>query len=525
MEAVVEEELELYDKRWLALAVLCLSLVVIGLDNTILNVALPTLVRQLHATASEQQWMVDAYILVFAGLLLTMGALGDRFGRKRALAVGLLIFGVSSFGAAFSNSPTLLIGARGLMGIGGALIMPSTLSIITNIFPPHERGKAIATWAAVAGLGIVIGPVIGGWLLERFWWGSVFLVNVPIVVTALVAGRFFIPESKDPAATPLDPVGALLSIGGLISLVYGIIEGPVYGWGDTLIFASFGIAAVLLSVFVWWEFRAKHPMLQMHFFRNPRFTAASLGITLVFFALFGSVFLITQYLQFVLGYSPLQAGVRLMPVATLIVAARLSAHLVDRVGTKIVVTGGLLTVTASLAILTTVDVSSSYWLIAASMAVLGIGMGSTMAPATDSIMGSLPLAKTGVGSAMNDTTRQVGGALGVAVLGSVLSSRYSAAMVPAVKGLPATLAGQARDSVGTAAAAAGKLGGSAGDALLQASHKAFADSMGAAVWVAVGVTFLGAMIALFFLPARPLLIAGTVATLPEPEAELETVQP
>lgn len=492
----------LYAKRWWALGALCLSLVVIGMDNTILNVALPTLARDLGASASQLQWMVDSYVLVFAGLLLTMGALGDRFGRKRALNIGLVIFGLGSIASAFSGSAATLIGTRALMGVGGALIMPATLSIITNIFPPQERGRAIGIWAGVSGLGIILGPLAGGWLLEHFWWGSVFLVNVPIVIIALLYGWRVVPESRDPAATPLDPVGAALSIAGLVALVYGIIEAPSHGWTSAATLTAIGTAVVLLAVFIWWELRSEHPMLQIQFFENPRFSAASAGITLVFFALFGTVFLNAQYLQFVLGYTPLEAGVRVMPVATLIVAAPLSARLAERFGTKIMVALGLVVVAASLGLLSTVTATSGYILIASTLAILGAGMGLTMTPATESIMGSLPLAKAGVGSAMNDTTRQVGGALGVAVLGSILSSSYAAAMVPAVAGLPAPAAATAGDSIGGAVAVAGQVGGSSGAALMESAKVAFANGMGDALVVAACVAFAGALIALFFLPAR-----------------------
>jgi EmrB/QacA subfamily drug resistance transporter len=447
-----------YERRWSALLVLCLSLVIIGMDNTILNVALPTLARDLGASVSELQWIVDAYILVFAGLLLTMGAVGDRFGRKLALNIGLVVFAAGSVASAFAGSAEVLIASRAAMGIGGALIMPATLSIITNVFPPHERGRAIGMWAGVAGMGIVLGPVIGGWLLEHFWWGSVFLVNVPIVAVAILAGWPLVPASRDPKATPLDTVGAGLSIVALAILVYGIIEAPENGWTAPLTLSAFAIAAILFLALVWWERRVEHPMLRMDFFRNPRFSAASAAITLVFFALFGSVFLLTQHLQFVLGYSPLQAGLRVLPVATVVVAAPLSARLVEVIGTKIVVAAGLFIVGAALTLLSTVDVQSGYGLVAASIAGLGTGMGFTMAPATESIMGSLPLAKAGVGSAMNDTTRQVGGALGVAVLGSILASSYGAAIQPALQGLPPQLAQGAGDSIGAAQMVAAQLG-------------------------------------------------------------------
>ena len=491
----------IHRRRWLTLGVMALSLLVIGLDNTILNVALPTLVRELGASASQLQWMVDAYILVFAGLLLTMGAIGDRFGRKRALSIGLLLFGAGSLGAAFSGSANMLIATRAAMGIGGALIMPSTLSIITNVFSGAERGRAIAAWAAVSGLGIIGGPVLGGWLLEHFWWGSVFLVNVPIVLIAVAAGYFLVPESKDPSATPLDPIGAGLSIAGLSALVYAIIEAPSNGWTDPLILTGFAVAAVLLGLMVWWELRTPHPMLQMSFFRNPRFSAASASITLVFFAMFGTVFLIAQYLQFVLGYTPFQAGLRVMPVATLIIAAPLSARLTEKFGSKIVVTAGLLIVATALAVLAGVDVADGYGRVALAISIMGLGMGTTMAPATESIMGSLPLAKAGVGSAMNDTTRQVGGALGVAVLGSVLASTYSAAMTPVVAGLPAPAADLALDSVGGAARVAAQLG-EAGAGLLNSAASAFVDGMGNAVLTAAGVALVGAGVAAIFLPSR-----------------------
>ncbi|HZA26466.1 MAG TPA: MFS transporter [Actinomycetota bacterium] len=490
-----------YDRRWWALLVLCLSLVVIGMDNTILNVALPTLARDLQATGSDLQWMVDSYILVFAGLLLTMGALGDRFGRKLALNVGLLVFVGGSVASAFAGSAEVLIASRAAMGIGGALIMPSTLSIITNVFPEKERGRAIGVWAGVAGLGIVLGPVIGGWLLENFWWGSVFLVNVPVVAVAILAGWPLVPESRDPRATPLDPVGALLSIAALVTAVYGIIEAPAKGWTDPLILGSFGTAALLSVAFIWWELRVGHPMLRMEFFWNPRFSVASGAITMVFFALFGSVFLLTQHLQFVLGYTPLEAGFRILPVAALIVAAPLSARMVERIGTKIVVSVGLLVVATGLWLLSTVEVTSGYGLVAWSLAVLGTGMGLTMAPATESIMGSLPLAKAGVGSAMNDTTRMVGGALGVAVLGSVLASAYGSAIEPALRGFPPQVAQAAGDSIGAASTIAARLGPQ-GQGLLEVARSAFIDGLGDAVLVGAGVAALAGLLVLLFLPAR-----------------------
>lgn len=508
----------IHRRRWATLAVLSLSLVIIGLDNTILNVALPTLVNELDASASQLQWIVDSYILVFAGILLTMGALGDRFGRKLALNIGLVIFAVASVFAAFSDSANMLILTRAVMGIGGALIMPSTLSIITNIFHGAERGRAIAAWAAVAGLGIVIGPALGGWLLEHFWWGSIFLINVFVASVAILLGLFLVPESKDPDATPLDPIGAVLSIAGLVSLVYGIIEAPAKGWTDPVVVACFIAAAILIAAFLWWENRTEHPMLRLDFFENPRFSAASGAVTLVFFAMFGTVFLLTQYLQYVLGFSPLEAGIRVMPIATMIVAAPLSARFVERVGTKIVVSIGLLIVALSMAWLATTSIDSGYGHVAITLVLLGIGMGTAMAPATDSIMGSVPLAKAGVGSAMNDTTRQIGGALGVAVLGSILASVYASTMGTAVEVLPPEAAAFAQDSIGGAYRVAGQLG-AAGAPLIAAANQAFVDAMSIAVWVASGIALLGSLLTWFYLPARPLNIEGSAAAADAAEEE------
>jgi EmrB/QacA subfamily drug resistance transporter len=498
-----------FERRWWILAVLCFSLLVIVLDNTILNVAIPTIVRELDATNTQLQWMVDSYTLVFAGLLLTAGSLGDRFGRRGALQVGLVIFGLGSLASAFAGSADQLIATRAFMGIGGAFIMPATLSIITNVFPPHERGRAIGVWAGTAGLAGVLGPTTGGFLLEHFYWGSVFLVNIPIVVIGLLAGVFLIPTSRDPSAPRLDPLGALLSIVGLVSLLYGIIEAPQKGWGDSEILAAFVIGGVLLAIFFWWESHTDHPMLDVRFFKNPRFTAASSGITLIFFALFGMTFLITQYFQFVLGYSPLGTGLRFLPwAAVVMIGSPLSARLVDRVGTKIVVTTGLTLATLGLASLSTVDAHSHYWPdVILRMMLMALGMSLTMAPATESIMSSLPLGKAGVGSAVNDTTRQVGGALGVAVIGSVLSSIYASKMGDFLAGTPVTghAADTVKQSLGAALGVAHGLAKTApqlASSLASTANNAFVDGMQAGVLVAAGATLVGAVIAFIWLPAR-----------------------
>jgi EmrB/QacA subfamily drug resistance transporter len=498
-----------YDRRWWILGVLCASLLVIVLDNTILNVAIPTIVRDLDATNSQLQWMVDSYTLVFAGLLLTAGSLGDRFGRRGALQFGLVVFGIGSLASAFANSADQLIGTRAFMGIGGAFIMPATLSIITNLFPPRERGKAIGVWAGTAGLAGVLGPTTGGFLLEHFYWGSVFLVNIPIVIGGLLAGLFLIPTSKDPSAPRLDPVGALLSIIGLVSLLYGIIEAPQKGWTDGTILVAFAVGIVLLVAFFVWESHSDHPMLDVQFFKNPRFTAASSGIMLIFFAMFGMTFLITQYFQFVLGYSPLATGVRFLPwAAVIMVGSPASARLVERFGTKVVVTLGLTLATLGLLSLATLEVNSHYWPdVLWRMMLMAAGMSLTMAPATESIMSSLPLGKAGVGSAVNDTTRQVGGAMGVAIIGSVLSSIYASQLGDFLSGTPITgrAATGVKESLGAALAAAQNLARTAPDlaaSLTRAANSAYVDGMQIGILVAAGATLVGAVVAFLWLPAR-----------------------
>jgi EmrB/QacA subfamily drug resistance transporter len=458
-------------RAWLAVLVLSVSLLMIGLDNTILNVALPTLQQTLSATTSQLQWTVDAYLLAFAGLLLAAGSLGDRIGRRRALQAGLVTFGAGSAFAALSGTTGQLIASRAVMGAGGALIMPSTLSIITSMFTGAARARAIALWTAVAGMGIALGPVTGGWLLQRYWWGSVFLVNIPIAALTLTAGAFLIPESRDPAAGPPDLPGVILSAAGLLSLVYGIIEAPSRGWAGPVTLAAFAAALVLLALFAAWELRASHPMLQLRLFRNRRFSAASAAIALAFFALFGALFFLTQYLQLVLGYSPLQAGARTVPVAAgLLAGSALSAPANRRCGTRLTVAAGLLLAAAGLGVLATATPASGYPRVLAALLLAGTGIGVAMAPATDSVMGSLLLAKASIGSAMNDTARLVGAAFGVAVMGTVISQAYGTRIAAPAARLPANAAAGARASLQAALKAGQQLGGPHGQALQAAAR-------------------------------------------------------
>ncbi len=493
-------------RRWWSLGVLCMSLLIISLDNTILNVALPHLVSELGATTSQLQWIVDGYTLIFAGLLLTAGSLGDRFGRRGALTVGLVIFGLGSVASALAGSANTLIFTRAFMGIGGALIMPATLSLLTNIFTdPKERARAIGAWAAIAGAGAAFGPLIGGFLLEHFWWGSVFLINVPVVLVAIVAGRVLLPTSRDESAPKLDLVGAVLSVTGLVAVLWGVIEGPSKGWSDPVVLAAIVGGLVVLVGFVQWELRSAHPMLDVRFFRNPRFSAANIAITLVFFAMFGASFLVTQYLQTVLGYSALEAGARMMPMAlTMLVVAPMSPRVVERIGTKVVVGTGLLLAAAGVGVLSQVPVDDGYPLLVAGMMVMAVGMGLVMAPATESIMGSLPPAKAGVGSAMNDTTRQMGGALGVAILGSVLASSYRPAVQSSLQGLglPVEAVAVAQDSVGGAFQVASRLPSELGTAVMDAASEAFVTAFHSTVLVAAAVLLVAAGVVFRFLPAR-----------------------
>jgi EmrB/QacA subfamily drug resistance transporter len=516
-----------YRRRWATLAVLTVCLLVIGLDNTILNVALPSLATSLHAADSQLQWMVDSYTLVFAGLLLTAGSVGDRFGRRIALFTGLAVFGAASVWAAWSGSAEQLIAARAVMGIGGAFIMPSTLSVLTNTFTDAaERAKAIGIWAAASGLGIVLGPTLGGWLLERFWWGSVFLVNVPIALLGILAGFWLVPESRDPAAPRIDLGGAVLSVAGLSTLVWSIIEAPQRGWTSTSVLAGFTLAVLLLAGFAWYETRVAEPMLNLGYFRDRRFAAGSVSVTLLFFALFGTIFFLSQYLQFVLDYSALEAGQRVIPVATLVLGAPIGIKLSQRFGDRAVIPAGMGLVAAALALLSTTTGDTGYGRVAIALSMIGFGMGLAMAPATEAVMGSLPKDKSGVGSAVNDTTRQIGGALGVAILGSILSSGYGdrltshlAEQAPGQAVPEAALGG-----IGGALTVAARLPGQAGAAFADTAQDAFIHGMDTAVAVGAGVAALGALLSLLLLPGRARTTAEPVSlghpedTMPQPEA-------
>jgi EmrB/QacA subfamily drug resistance transporter len=473
------------------LGVLCLSLVLIVANNSSLNVDLPVLQRTFDASTSSLQWLVDAYSLVFAGLLLPAGALADRYGRKTALQLGLVVFGVASLAALLAAAPWQLMVLRAVMGAGAAFIMPGTLSILTNVFPPAERPKAIAIWAGFAGLGGVLGPLASGYLLDHFYWGSAFFVNLPIIVVALAVGLWIVPNSRDPADTVLDPPGAVLAIAGLSVLLYGIIDGPERGWFDPVVVGALAAGALLISAFAWWELRTPQPMLDIRLFAHRSMAVGSGTIVLQYFALFGLFFSFLQYLQLAHGYTPLQAAAAELPIGILLmIGAPLSARLVQRHGPRAVVGSGLLVTATGLATLSFSRPSTSLWLLVVAQALIGLGVGQTTAPSTTLIMSSVRLSKSGVGSAVNDTSRELGGALGIAVLGSIVNSVYRGRIRSRLPRLPGWAAADAHRSVTDAFTAAARLRGADAAQVVRAARVTFSEAFGAAMWGAAAMCAL-----------------------------------
>jgi EmrB/QacA subfamily drug resistance transporter len=489
-----------------ALAAICLSVFVISVDATIVNVALPTLSRELNADTAQLQWIVDAYTLVMAGLLLSVGSLSDRYGRRGWLNGGLAVFAMTSVVAAQANSADALIAARAAMGVGAAVIFPTTLGLITNIFAdPGRRAKAIGVWAAMVGVGVAAGPITGGWLLEHFSWGSIFLVNVPVAAMAIVGGTLFVPTSRDPAAPKVDVPGLILSSIGVTALIYTVIESPQWGWGSARTVAGFAIATIVLAAFARWEWRSSHPMLDVSVFANRRFSAGSLAVTAGFLTLFGFIFMITQYFQFIKSYSAFEAGVRLLPVAASIaVASVLGPRIVERAGSTAVVAAGLAIFAAGLAWASTADAATPYLQIAAQMVLLGGGLGLTFAPATEAIMGSLSADKAGIGSAVNDTTRELGGTLGVAIVGSVFASVYSSRIgsAPALTALPADVRSTMKQSTAAAYKVIGQLPAAQAAGVRDAVNHAFLGGMQIGSLVCAAIALAAAVVVAALLPAR-----------------------
>ena len=514
--------------RWAALVVLCASALIVNVDNTILNVALPTLVRKLAATSSELEWIVDSYAMVFAGLLLVGGSLADRFGRKRFFLIGLGVFAAGSVGSAFSGSVDVLIAWRAVMGAGAALTIPASLSIVNDLFrDPAERARAIGAWAATIGLGIAIGPIAGGLLLARFWWGSIFLVNVPIVAAAFAGALLLVPESRNPAAGRPDPWGAVLSIAGVGLLLWAIIEAPASGWGSGKVVGAGLASLAVLGAFVAWEARSSHPMLKLGFFADRRFSVAAAAEVLGVFGLLGGLFVLTQFLQFDLGLSPLQAGLRILPMAAVLgVSAPLSPLLGRVIGLKFTVASGLAAVAGGLWQISAVSaVTTTYQDVVPGLLLVGLGAGLLLPTATNSVVGSVPQGDSGTGSASNAVALQVGGALGVAVIGSVLSTRYQDHMTRALAGryLPAATAQTILGSLGGALAVAARAGGATGALLAHAARAAFMSGTEIALAVGAAVAVGGVVLVLARLPLRvsrdsPDLQRRTVSTGPSPNA-------
>jgi EmrB/QacA subfamily drug resistance transporter len=495
-----------HPNRWRILAVLVLALLVTSIDHTIINVAMPRLVEGLDASAADLQWVVASYTIVFAGLLLTAGSLGDRFGRRHALAAGLATFLAGSVASALATSTTALIVGRGVMGLGGALIMPTTLSIVVNVFgDPRERAKAIAVWTAAAGLGIALGPIAGGILMRSFSWSSVFWINVPLLVAALIGTVHLIPDSRNPDTPRLDPVGALLSIGAVGSLVYAIIQAPADGWTSRSTMAGFAVGVTVGALFVAWELRRNEPMVDMRLFSNGSFSASTVALSMLFFAMAGMVFLQAQYLQFVVGYTPLTAGFALVPAALgMLLGTGAGAHMNAALGSRIAISAGTLTAATGVAVQAAFIDGASYMPTGVGLLLFGVGAGIAMPAATDLIMATLPPGRAGVGSAVNDTVRELGGALGVAVIGSIAATNYSASMrseLTGHTGISDPVRQALTDNVGSAIQSSGQLGPN-GPEIVSFAQAAFVDSMSVSLWVAVGLTVTATVIAVVHLPRR-----------------------
>jgi EmrB/QacA subfamily drug resistance transporter len=507
-------------RRLLVLATVCLAAFAINLDTTIVNVALPDLGRQLGATTRDLQWIVDGYNLAFAALVLTAGSLGDRFGRRPALLIGLGGFAVSSAVGAAMTSASALVAVRFVMGMSAAVIFPTTLSIITNAFPDRrERAKAIGVWGAVTGLGVAVGPVTGGVLLAHFGWPSVFVALVPVALLAMAATWAWVPESSNPDEARLDIPGLVLSSAAIGLLIYTIIEAPGRGWSSVATLGGFAGAAVLAAVFVVVERRRERPMIDVSLFRTPAFSAASSSVTIAFFALFGFIFLVTQYFQFMRGFGTLSTGVRILPVAmTIAIGSVTGVILAGRIGTRAVVTTGLLLLGSSFGWIAMSTTFVSYNYIVGQMVLMGLGLGLTTAPATESILSVLPPAKAGVGSAVNDATREAGGTLGVAVLGSIFTSLYASHLSStSFSDLPHRVVTSAQDSVAAALGTVVHAPGNAQGQLLDSVQTSFMSGFHIACIVAAGVCVVGALGALL-LPGRT-----REAVVESPVQELEFV--
>jgi MFS transporter, DHA2 family, multidrug resistance protein len=513
-----------HPRRWPILGVLVISLLVVVLDSTVLNVALRSIadpVKGLGASQGQLEWSINSYTLTFAGLLFTWGVVADRVGRKRILIVSLLLFGLASLASAYAQTAGQLVAARALMGIGGAGVLPATLSIISDVFDPRERARAIGVWAGTVGLAAAIGPIVGGLLLEHFWWGSVFLINIPIVLMGVIAVAALVPESRNPQPGRIDFAGVLMSIIGLVTLVYGIVDGGEHGFDGPRSIGSILGGIAVLAGFVAYERRLAYPSLDVRLFRNPGFSAAVAAVGLVFFAAMGVIFFMSFYLQAVRGYTPLRSGLMFLPfaIAQLLFAPQ-SAKFVRRFGPRAVCAVGMGLVSTALLGMAAINTHTSVWYIGVLFFIQGAGMANVMPPATESVMAALPRERAGVGSAVNNTIRQVGSALGIAVLGSLLASVYRDRLAPSVTHLPAAARQVASESITGAYGVAERMG-PAGKALIGPANDAFISAMHLTAIVSTGVGVLGIAVVLLWLPRRsgPVTPAGTL----DPVATVATV--
>ena len=489
--------------RWLGLAALTISGLVLGLDITILVTALPTLSAKLNATTDQLQWMSAAYTLALAGFMLPAGVLGDRLGRKRMLLVGLLTFGISSVIASQMTSAGGLIVMRVVMGISGAIVLPLMQSMLPSMFQEDERQRAIGLAGAGSFIGLPLGPLLAGWLLTHYEWGSIFLINAPVVVIAAVGVWFFVPESKDPAARRLDWIGAILEVLGVSGIVYGIIEQPIRGWTDAQVWGPITGGAVLVVAFVMWQLRTRFPLVDLKLFATARFSWATVAFTIVGFAMTGVLFILSPFLQIVQGNDAQRTGIRLLPlIAAMMVGAISTDWMAKRFGAKIMVASGMLGNAVGMFMLSRVGVDTGYGLVAAALAVTGISIAFTMVPALDAILGSLPAGETGAGSALTRTLQNIGSSFGVAIMGSILNGAYQAGLSGHLVGLPAPVQSAAQSSVAVAAAVARQLPGPLGARLLRAAQDAYSQGMSEVMLVSAAMMVVGAVLMALFLPAR-----------------------
>jgi len=495
-----------YQRRWYTLVIIAISVLIVVLDSTIVNIALPTLQRELSTTMSQLQWIINAYILSFGALMLTMGALGDRIGRAKILQLGIIIFAGGSLAASFASSGGQLILWRAFMGIGGAMILPATLAIITDVFPREERGKAIGIWAGLNGIGIALGPIIGGLIVDNIGWHWIFLVNLPIAAVALIAGWFLVPDSRDPRPNPIDVLGTILSVLGLSALVFGLIQGSRWGWNDPAIIGSLAGSVILIAMFLLWESNQSNPMLEISFFRNARFSAGVGAVSLMALAMVGITFGLTLYMQFVRDYTALETEIRLVPFALgIFIGAGSADKIVTKLGTTSVIVIGFIGTAAVGALASFWQIETAYWQVGLILFGLGFFMGYIAAPATDAVMGALPEERAGVGSAMNTMSRIVAGSLGVAVLGLALSTIYTSSFEKAssvIPGLSPEILEASSDSVGAAVTIAAQLPAGTGDMLALAAKNSFMDGWQMLVFVTCGISVIGALVILKFMPAR-----------------------